>query len=528
MPDADRAAAKILIVDDEPTIVRLLERLLKAANYGNVMSTTDAREVVGRYRAFRPDIVLLDLMMPHLDGVAVLGQLRAEMPPPGYLPILILTADVSLDAKNRALAAGASDFLTKPFEQIEVLLRIGNLLDTRRLYLALEAQNRSLEQTVRERTERLLQSEKVATMGSLLAGVAHELNNPLAALSGHAQLLRQSAQEPALVRRAEKIDQAATRCVRIVRNFLSLARQRVPERSHVWLKAVVEEAVELLAYELRTGDVELSLDLEKDLPRLWADPHQLNQVLVNLLANANQAMRRSPRPRRIAITAHHDAARARVRLEVADSGPGIPSEIQDKIFEPFFTTKPAGEGTGLGLSLCRGIIEEHGGTIEVDSKPGHGTRFVIDLPVVIPPRRAAQSGGDEALPLMASKLVLVVDDEADVGSVIAEAITQDGHQVDVATNGAMALEMLGQRRYEIVISDTKMPGMDGEALYAELGRRVPTLRERVIFLTGDVLSREKQEFLERTGNPFLAKPCDLGELRRLVRRVAAGPSAQVA
>ena len=231
------------------------------------------------------------------------------MPSPGYLPILILTADVSLDAKSRALAAGASDFLTKPFERIEVLLRIGNLLDTRRLYLALEAQNRSLEQTVRERTERLLQSEKVATMGSLLAGVAHELNNPLAALSGHAQLLRQSAQEPALVRRAEKIDQAATRCVRIVRNFLSLARQRVPERSQVWLKAVVEEAVELLAYELRTADVELALDLEEGLPRLWADPHQLNQVLVNLLANANQAMRRSPRPRRIAITARHEEGR---------------------------------------------------------------------------------------------------------------------------------------------------------------------------------------------------------------------------
>jgi len=314
MPDVDRAAAKILIVDDEPTNVRLLERLLKAANYGHLMSTTDAREAVGRYRAFGPDIVLLDLMMPHLDGVAVLGQLRAEMPPPGYLPILILTADVSLDAKSRALAAGASDFLTKPFEQIEVLLRIGNLLDTRRLYLALEAQNRSLEQTVRERTERLLQSEKVATMGSLLAGVAHELNNPLAALSGHAQLLRQSAQEPALIRRAEKIDQAATRCVRIVRNFLSLARQRVPERSHVWLKAVVEEAVELLAYELRTGDVELALEFEENLPRLWADPHQLNQVLVNLLANANQAMRRSPRPRRIAITARHDPAHGRVRL----------------------------------------------------------------------------------------------------------------------------------------------------------------------------------------------------------------------
>jgi len=358
-------------------------------------------------------------------------------------------------------------------------------------------------------------------MGSLLAGVAHELNNPLAILAGHAQLLRQTAQDPTLVRRAEKISAAATRCVRVVRNFLSLARQRTPERSNVWLKPVVEEAVELLAYEFKTGSVEVVLDLAEDLPRLWADPHQLHQVLVNLLANANQAMRRTPPPRRITITARRDATHGRVRLEVADTGAGIPSEIKARVFEPFFTTKPAGEGTGLGLSLCRGIIEEHGGTIEVESTPGRGTRFVIELPVVAPPREAAQEKEDTALPRMPSKLVLVVDDESDVGGVIAEAVAQDGHQVDVASSGAMALEMLAKRPYEIVISDTKMPGMDGEALYTELGRRVPSLRERVIFLTGDVLSREKQEFLERTGNPFLAKPCDLDDLRRLVNRIAA-------
>jgi signal transduction histidine kinase len=521
MLDEERARAKILVVDDEPTNVRLLERLLKSADYGNVASTTDAREALGLYRAFQPDIVLLDLMMPHLDGIEVLRQLRDETPSPGYLPVVILTADVSLEAKRRALAAGASDFLTKPFEQIEVILRLGNLLDTRRVYVALEAQNRSLERIVRERTERLLQSEKVATMGSLLAGVAHELNNPLAILAGHAQLLREGAHDPALVRRAEKINEAATRCVRVVRNFLSLARQRTPERSNVWLKLVIEEAVELLAYELRTGSVEVVLDVAEELPQLWADPHQLHQVLVNLLANANQAMRRSPPPRRITITARHDATHDRVRLEVADTGTGIPPEIKAKIFEPFFTTKPAGEGTGLGLSLCRGIIEEHGGTIEVDSEPGHGTRFVIELPVVAPPREAVQGKEDEASPAMVSKLVLVVDDESDVGGVIAEAVMRDGHQVDVASSGAMALEMLGKRPYEIVISDTKMPGMDGEALYAELGRRMPRLRERVIFLTGDVLSREKQEFLERTGSPFLAKPCDLDELRRLVHRLAA-------
>jgi two-component system sensor histidine kinase/response regulator len=387
----------------------------------------------------------------------------------------------------------------------------------------LEAQNRSLEEIVRQRTERLLQSEKVATMGSLLAGVAHELNNPLAALTGHAQLLRQTAQDPALITRAEKINQAAHRCVRIVRNFLSLARQRPPERSEVRLNKVVEEAVELLAYELKTGGVEIVVDLEEGLPQLWADGHQLHQVLVNLVGNAHHAMRRNPPPRRITIAARHDAPRGRVRLTVTDTGPGIPPEIRAKIFEPFFTTKPAGEGTGLGLSLCRGIIEEHGGTIDVESAPGEGTRFTIQLPVVAAPRGAtAGRATDEALPPVSSKRLLVVDDEADIAGVIAEALGHDGHHADVATNGAMALGMLAKRDYDLIVSDTKMPVLDGESLYAEVGRRFPTLHARVIFVTADVLSREKREFLERTGRPFLTKPCDLDELRRLVHRVLAG------
>ena len=183
-------AGRILIVDDEPVNVRLLERLLQSAGYREIATTTDPRRVLEIYRDFKPDLVLLDLMMPHLDGVAVLGQLKAEIPADAYLPVIVLTADATAEAKRRALSAGARDFLTKPFEQFEILLRIGNLLETRRLHVSLAEHNRSLEETVRQRTEQLLQSEKVATMGALLAGVAHELNNPLAVVSGQAQLLQ--------------------------------------------------------------------------------------------------------------------------------------------------------------------------------------------------------------------------------------------------------------------------------------------------------------------------------------------------
>ena len=412
-----------------------------------------------------------------------------------------------------------------------VLLLENGLLHARlvQMHEQLEDHNRSLEQTVRDRTERLLQSEKVATMGSLLAGVAHELNNPLAVLSGHAQLLREieGTASPAVVRRADKITEAADRCVRIVRNFLALARQRRPERTAVSLPHVITGAVELLAYPLRTDGIDVALDIPPSLPTLSADPHALHQVLVNLIANAHQAMRRQPPPRCIAVTARHDAAHGRISLEVADTGPGIPPDIRAKIFEPFFTTKPAGEGTGLGLSLCRGIIEEHGGTIEVESDPGRGTRFVIELPVISVSRAAAEKTDAEAMPIVTPRTVLVVDDEADVAGVIAEALGRDGHRADTAINGAMALEMLDRRTYDLVLSDTKMPVLDGEAFYAELGRRFPALQARMIFVTADVLSHEKREFLERTGRPFLTKPCDLDELRRLVQRTLARSTSPV-
>ncbi|TMQ22153.1 MAG: hybrid sensor histidine kinase/response regulator [Candidatus Rokuibacteriota bacterium] len=373
-------AGRILIVDDEPVNVRLLERLLQSAGYGEIATTTDPRRVLAIYRDFKPDLVLLDLMMPHLDGVAVLGQLKAEIPAEAYLPVIVLTADATAEAKRRALSAGARDFLTKPFEQFEMLLRIGNLLETRRLHVALAEHNRSLEETVRQRTEQLLQSEKVATMGALLAGVAHELNNPLAVVSGQAQLLHRPNQDPSVQHRAKRISDAADRCVRIVRNFLALARQRPPERSRTMLKEVLDGAVELLGYELRTDSVEVVVDVPEGLPVLWADPHQLHQVLVNLITNAHHAMRRQERPRRLSLTVRHDTAAGRVSLAIADTGAGIPREIQQKIFEAFFTTKAQGEGTGLGLSLCRSIVEEHGGVLTVESTVGVGTTFRIELP----------------------------------------------------------------------------------------------------------------------------------------------------
>ena len=394
------------------------------------------------------------------------------------------------------------------------------LVENGKLYLELDRQNRSLEAIVRERTERLLQSEKIATMGSLLAGVAHELNNPLSVVLGQTHLLRESAREPAIAAGVEKIMIGPDRCVRIVRNFLALARQQPPERSQVGLNGLVEDSVELLAYELRNDNVQMVLSLADDLPILWADSHQLQQVLVNMVTNAHHAVRQRPADgRMISITTRSDSAHQRVHIEIADTGAGIAAEIRGRIFEPFYTTKPVGEGTGLGLSLCRGIIETHGGAITVESNPERGTTFAITLPVTARPSSVDTPSAPETPAPVETKTILVVDDERDLAEILVEALGREGHRVAMADNGADALRRLAQHKYDLVVSDTKMPVMDGVHFFNEIERRFPGLRKRIIFVTGDVLDAEKRRFLESSGAPFLTKPLDLGEVRRMVRRV---------
>ena len=250
----------------------------------------------------------------------------------------------------------------------------GNIIGIIGISRDITERKQSEEQFQRQR-DALYQSEKLATMGQLLAGVAHELNNPLAVVMGQAALLRQSVRNKRQMERAEKIVQAAERCARIVNNFLALARQRSPERHAVQVNRVVREAVELLAYPLRVDSVEVEWDLAAEVPMLWADAHQLHQVVVNLVANAHQAMREVVGPRRLTVATGVSEAGTRVWVEVRDTGPGVASGLEGRIFEPFFTTKPPGVGTGLGLSLCQGIVEGHGGWIGIVPRADGGRYF---------------------------------------------------------------------------------------------------------------------------------------------------------
>lgn len=510
-------SARILIVDDEAPMVRLLEQLLAHAGYRNLRGTTDPREVEKCCFEFQPDLILLDLRMPQLDGVQVLKRLKRRRTD-HFLPVLVLTADLSRQSKRAALEAGASDFLTKPFDQSELLLRTRNLIEMRFLHRDLRRQNENLEAQIEERTHQLLEAEKLATMGNLLAGVAHELSSPLSVILGQVGLFGATACDARAMERINDIGEAAERCVRIVRSFLTMARRHPPERSHVSLNHLLRDAVELLSFELRIANIEVQFDLESDLPLVWADGHQLKQVLVNLVTNARQALQDSPPPRRLSFVTRSEAPGQGVRIEVADSGPGIPPALRARVFEPFFTTKPDGEGTGLGLALARGIVEGHGGTIRVDIRPGEGARFVIGLPAESPPPASLEpEPSDDALPVPAAS-ILVVDDEPAVATLLAEALSRDGHKVAMAESGAVALRMLEAHAYDLIISDSGMPVLSGPDLYREVERREPRLARRFVFVTGDILNPRTRAFVARTGAPQLEKPFTIASVKRIVRR----------
>jgi signal transduction histidine kinase/DNA-binding response OmpR family regulator len=367
--------------------------------------------------------------------------------------------------------------------------------------------------------EALYQSEKLAAMGSLLSGVAHELNNPLAAVLMHADLLREELSQSPLLELVDEVTRAAERCKRLVRSFLTLARQHTPERTAVALNTVVNDTIELLAYALQVDNITIHLDLAENLPLLWADVNQMQQVVTNLITNAHQAMRESSALRQLTLTTQCDPARTHVTLIVTDTGPGVPPTLQARIFEPFFTTKPIGIGTGLGLSLCRGIIEKHGGTITVKNQPGQGATFYVELPVEAIRATAPDSSERERVSAVPDKSILIIDDEPSIASGLKRLLSRDGYTVETVANGHLALTKLQERSYDLLLSDMRMPEIDGPSLYRTLEHQYPHLLRRVIFLTGDTLNPETKMFLDRSAAPCLTKPCTVTEIRRAIQQV---------
>lgn len=375
-----------------------------------------------------------------------------------------------------------------------------------------------MQQQLERQRETLHQNEKLSALGGLLAGVAHELNNPLSVVLGMSLTLKETASDPHTVERADKISKAAERCARIVRTFLAMARQQPTRTSNVAIDDIVTAATEVAGYSIKSSDIKLLLQLEPDLPAVWADPDQLSQVLINLLVNAEHALHGWDGQRQITVSTCRHPESGNIVVKVADTGPGIPDEILPRIFEPFFTTKDVGAGTGIGLSFCHRIVQSHQGTIRVETTHGGGSTFVVTLPAS--DRHVEPAESVTAEPSKSTgRVCLVVEDERDVGELIAEILTQDGFEVIIAKSGKEALMQLKLRKFDIILSDLRMPDMDGRRLYNHVSEFHPGQADRLAFLTGDTISPDAQVFLRATRRPYLEKPVKPFELRTFVSRL---------
>jgi len=370
--------------------------------------------------------------------------------------------------------------------------------------------------------EQLIQSEKMSAIGQLVSGVAHELNNPLAGISAFAQLLLSEKRFPPDQRTAaEMIYAEARRASRIVQNLLTFARQHKPERTPTSVNQVLDDTLELRGYELRVRGIDVQRDYAEQVPDTMADAHQLQQVFLNLITNAEQAMERSERDKQRLIVRTRRSGEV-VRIEIEDTGPGIPPNLLERIFNPFFTTKPTGSGTGLGLSISLGIVREHEGRIWAENAPQGGARFVIELPIVTP-RTTGEFQTAPPVAAVTDRLhILVVDDEASVRVALQRYLSSRGHEVETTASGKEALARVREDAFDAMIIDMRMPDISGEQLFQELKARDPANADRVIFTTGQLVDDSVRTFLASTGRPCVPKPFEFSAFDQVLpaRRVS--------
>lgn len=378
-------------------------------------------------------------------------------------------------------------------------------------------------ETLKTTQSQLIQSEKLSAVGEFVAGVAHELNNPLAAVMGFSEMLKNADVGEKHARHLELIFKSAERCQKIVKSLLSFARRAAPERKPVGVNKLIEDVLEMIAYPLRTSNVKVVTQFATKLPVVLADGHQVQQVVLNIINNARQAIESSTGSGRITITTNNDARW--VRIIIADNGPGISAENLKRIFDPFFTTKEVGKGTGLGLSLCYGMIREHGGNILVNSWPGEGASFTIELPVADEAAWFETSFHTKTITAThkpeiaegAGKKILVVDDEDSLLHMIREELTTHKYQVVTVSNGESALNEVRRQKFDAIVCDLKMPGLNGRQVYERLREENPEASQRMLFVTGDIIGDPLRNFLEAEKRPCLSKPFSLSDLRQAVK-----------
>ena len=520
--------AKILVVDDEPSNVRLLERMLELFGGLEWRCTTDPREAIPIFAEFQPDLVLTDLHMPHMDGYQVMEELRQIIPENVFLPIVVLTADVTPETRRKALFAGANDFITKPLDTTEVQLRLRNLLESRFLNQKLEDQvrQRTIEledamEKLRNTQEQNVKRERQRALGMMAQGVAHDFNHALTMILGYGELMlpwfkktAPDATEHGYLKHIIAAAQDATHNVSRIRNFCRPAEDEL--RAPVEVNALCEQAIAFTTpqWKVKARVSGAAIEVLKnfsEVPQVLACAPELRESLTNLIFNAVDAM---PQGGSITVSTRTDGPN--VRIEVTDTGTGMSDEAAARCLEPFFSTK-GDQGTGLGLAMVYGIMQRHGGTIEIKSELGKGTTFALVLPAT--DQQAEVSDIGEVAEMNRTLNILVVDDQEIICELIAAHLSADGHNAVIVSDPTEAMACFDAGAFDLVITDQSMPGLSGEQLAKKIRERSPSTH--IIMLTGfgdDLLTNGKApEGIEWV----LSKPVSSDELRRAIFEVTS-------
>lgn len=384
----EKVVPRILFVDDETSILNSLKRLFRREPY-EIEFASNGEEALEVFRRLRPSVVVSDQRMPKMSGIELLSKVKAL---DEHTVRIILTGFTDMKVAEDAINQGeVYRFVTKPWNDDDLKAAVAAGVDryrlvheNQRLVAELKSLNVNLEEKVAERTRELrqrqaelVQSEKLAGLGMLAGGVAHEINNPLGGILALSQILLQEIKDPSQREDLRQVEEAALRCKRIVRDLLDFSRSSQSEdHQETQLGQLFDKAISLVLLQSKGKKISVHRNFDEELPSVCVNPNRVQQVLLNLLANAVQAVDE----RQGEIVVSTERQNGFVVATVEDNGPGIPGDVRDRIFDPFFTTKPQGEGTGLGLSVSYGIIQDHGGKIEVNC-PSKGAQFKVFLPL---------------------------------------------------------------------------------------------------------------------------------------------------
>ena len=380
-------------------------------------------------------------------------------------------------------------------------------------------EQKQAEQEKRRLEERAQIASRLAAVGEMAAGIAHEINNPLTGVLGFAELIMEKENIPDDIKEnLVMIADGSQRVANIVKRLLTFARQSKPVKTLANLNELIENTIKLREYVLKTNSINVVTIFDPELPWSVVDPGQLQQVFLNLIVNAEQAMKKAHGKGTLTITT--EKLDNMLHISFQDDGPGIAKENMTHMFEPFFTTKAPGEGTGLGLSLSRSIVLEHDGKMSVESEVGKGATFVVELPMIeaLPGEEETPAPASRIKPVVAHNArILVVDDEPTIRDLLEKVLTKMGFRVDLTADAGIALDKIHAGEiYDLIITDIRMPGMSGIELYSRIMEKAPEMKDRIVFITGDVMGVDIKTFLIQNKLPYLAKPFDIDLLKEKI------------